>query len=190
MIAKMSRENRAAVLTLLKKFYQTDLKKPFPKKSLLYLKGSLERPKNDDDTSHQVHYEANFSYLVGINCVYYDSVIDFEKDEVYLVDILDTYKNNKWVQGVTPEKLKEFQLSGIINKNDLTEFIQKRTPEVIFINRGIARLNGRWSNFWIPNELETFRDIMDLDSTYPLINLARTRKNPTEIELMKEVILI
>jgi Xaa-Pro aminopeptidase len=187
MIAKMCKENRAALLDLLKSSYKKNPNKSFPKKSLLYLKGSVERSRHDDDVNHQTHYEPNFSYLVGFNCVYYDSVIDFETDEVFLVDILNYYQNNKWVQGVTPKQMKEYQLSGVIQQDQLSAFIKSKDPEQIFINRGVARSNERWSHHWVPDQMEEFRNIMNFDMIYPMVNLARTKKNPTEIKLMREV---
>lgn len=183
----MTKENRAAVVKLLKKIYQDNLQKPLPQKSLLYLKGSFGKARYDDDVNNTLHYEATFSYLVGLNCLYMDSVIDLATNEVYLVDILDKYRENIWVQGVSPEQLQEFGLKEVINKQELAKFVGEKNPEVIFINRGIHRRNKKWSHHWVPDELEEFRHLMNFDLIYPIINLARTVKNPTEIQLMREV---
>ena len=183
----MTKENREAVLKLLQKNYQNNLKKAFPKKSLIYLKGSFEKARYDDDAPNTIFYEANFSYLVGLNCLYMDSVIDLCTDEVFLVDILDKYRGNIWEQGVTPEQLQEYGLKRVLSKQELTQFVEDRSPEVIFIHRGIQRGNEKWSHHWVPDELEKFRPLMDFDCLYPALNLARTVKNPTEIQLMREV---
>lgn len=183
----MTRENRAALLKRLKNLYKDCLKKPFPEKSLIYLRGSYERSKLEDDTSHQPFYEANFSYLVGLNCLYYDSVIDLATDEVFLVDVLDTYKDNYWRNGVTSQQMEEFRLKAILGREELGDFVRSRDTETIFINRGVHRGESRLTHFWVPKELEEFRAIMDFDSLYPQLCLTRTVKNPTELKLMKEV---
>jgi Xaa-Pro aminopeptidase len=190
MIAQMTRENRAALLKRLKAFYKNSLSLEFPKKALIYLKGSVERSKFDDDTNHLTMYEANFSYLVGLNCVYYDSLIDLSTDEVYLVDILDYYRGNIWHHPVTPEKLKEYGLKAVLNKDELNGMVKKLAPEKIFINRSVQRSESRWTHYWVPEELEEFRDLMDFDSLYPMICKTRTIKNPTELKCMKEVIVL
>lgn len=183
----MSKENRAAVLALISNYFETTLKQPLETESFIYMKGSFPKNKHDDDCSYEVQYEANNSYMVGLNTLYYDSLIDLSDDKVYLVDILNKYKNNIWVQSIQKEKMHEFGIEDVISQEDLGPFLKQKKVARIFINRGVNVNENRFSNHWVPPQLKEFQSVLDFDTLYPLLNLARTIKNPTEIKLMKEV---
>jgi hypothetical protein len=186
----MCQENRLAVKKELLSHFQKSLELVWPTSPVIYLKGSYHLSRNDDDVCHfPIEYDAYFSYLVGINCVDYDSVINLNNDEVFLVDIHSKFEGDFIHKQVTPSELQKFGISRVLSQSELVSYLSDQKVDRIFFNRGVRARQNIWSNFWLPPQLDSFSGAFDFDSLYPALNHCRSFKNSTETELMREVSL-
>ena len=189
MLAAMMHENRQITKQMLQsrlhaKGMSTSLSKHF-----IYLKGSFEVKRFDDDVCHTPKFEANFSYLTGLNCLSYDSLLDLENDRVYLVDILNKYKGGFIYKEASAKDMAIWGIDGCLDEKGLEDYLEGTGVERIYLYHGASEREKVWSNHWVPRVLEQWAGVMDFDTLYPGLNGLRAVKNPVEIRAMREVIL-
>lgn len=189
MLAGMMHENRQITKRMLQSRLHAKGKSPSLSKHFIYLKGSFDVKRFDDDVCHAPKFEANFSYLTGLNCLSYDSLLDLGNDRVYLVDILNKYKGGFIYKEASAEDMARWNIDGCLDEKGLSDYLEGIGVERIYLYHGAMEREKRWSNHWVPEVLERWEGVLDFDTLYPGLNDLRTVKNAIEIQAMRDVVV-
>ena len=178
-------------------------------KSIAIFKGSYRFHNYDTSNTYTPKYDQNFIYLFGIHEFGFDGFIDLTNSNSYLVKSSESL--NGFVSGfveneskseyqlklnqvscqteITKQEAKDrFGISGIFTQTEFLEFLEATNPERIYLNYGIDRYTGVKSNTYDnPRVLDQFKDVIDRDTTYPILNNTRTIKSKEEISFMRQI---
>lgn len=177
--------------------------------SIALFKGSY-RFHHYDTTNHYNHkYDQNFVYLFGIQEFGFDGFIDLANDQSYLIkntektdglilgfneNLSDSVykrlidKSHKKAELTDQEAQDRYGIHAILTHTQFLEFLEKLNPQKIFINHGIDRYTGIKSNSYDDSTvLEKYKDVIDKDTSYPVLNNTRTIKSPEEVEFMRAI---
>ena len=178
-------------------------------KSIVIFKGSYLFHNYDTSNTYAPKYDQNFIYLFGIHEFGFDGFIDLANSNSYLIKSSESL--NGFVSGFAENEPKsEYQLklsqdsrqteitkqeaqdrfgvTGIFTQVEFLEFLEKYKPERVYLNYGIDRYTGVKSNSYDePQVLDQFKDIIDRDTTYPILNNTRTIKSKEEISFMRQI---
>ena len=188
MLKKMCAKNRERLYKNLKSKIGDDLEN-----SIILMKGSYYDYENDSDTNYSLaRYEANFTYLFGLEKMDVDAGIDLKTNEAFFI-----LKEKDYMEKVIHGKLEKedseklFGISKIYREKEFIEYLKNRNLQRILIHKGIDPGSGHLSNFYDNPEIIDFlkneKIKIDEDTLYPILNNTRTIKSEEELECMREI---
>lgn len=157
--------------------------------SVILIKGSHTFPEHDSDTYYSMpKYEINFMYLFGVRRMDVHGMIDLSDSKVYLV-VPDIKLPDAFIEKrVDRDEADAFGIEKVITKSELIEFLKAKELKKIYINHGIDRYTKIESSTFDDNEiLNPYKDKLDYDTLYPVLNNTRTVKSEVEMEFMRDI---
>ena len=159
-------------------------------KCLFLVKGSKLYPENDADTNYTpLKYEENIQYLFGIKKEDVDGMIDLDTGKSYLISAdptPDDFFISKFLN--RDDAVNVYGADDFVYHSGLKELISKLGPQRIYIYKGVDTNSDHWSNYYDrPDIIESFKDIIDEDTMYPVLNELRCIKNKEELNLFREI---
>ena len=157
--------------------------------SVILMKGSYTVPEYDSDTYYSLpKYEINFVYLFGIRRMEVHGLIDLSDSKAYLI-VPDTKLPDSFIEKrVEKAEADGYGIERVMTRSELIEFLKQKDPSKVYINFGIDRYTKRESNKFNDNDIiDPYKDKIDCNTLYPILNNTRTIKSDTEIEFMKDI---
>jgi Xaa-Pro aminopeptidase len=156
--------------------------------SIALFKGSHYFYAYDTSIYYPPKYDQNFVYLFGLEDMSFDGFIELDVGKAYLVQM----KNAEPLVNFPLEEWKEsFGIEDVFSHDQFEDYLTKKPPQKVFINSGIDRYTGVNSNTYDNADiLSRFKESVDSDTTYPILNDTRTIKSPEEIHFMREMGMI
>lgn len=158
--------------------------------TLLLLKGSQVFPEYDADTYYTpVKYEEVIQYLFGVRKEDVDALIDLETGKSYLISADPTPDDFFISKFLTKEDaISIYGVDDFTYHSGLRDLVQSLNPKKIFLYKGIDSYSHLWSNYYDRQDvIGQFKDIVDEDTIYPILNELRCLKNEEELELFRKV---
>jgi Xaa-Pro aminopeptidase len=157
--------------------------------SIALFKGSHYFFAYDAPVYYPPKYDQNFVYLFGLEDMNFDGFIELDGGKTYLVQ---QHKCSEPLINYPVEEWKDsFGVEAVLTHNQFVEYLTQKTLKKVFVNHGVDRYTGVKSNSYDNSEvLDKLKDIIDNDTTYPILNNTRTIKSPEEIEFMREIGMI
>ena len=157
--------------------------------SFVLLKGSRTCPEYNADTNYYpIKYEENIQYLFGIRKEGVDALIDLQNNKAYLVGADPNPDDYFYSKYLTKEDALALYGVDFIYQSQLLSFLQKASPQKLYIYKGIMSTSRRWSNsFYNKDVFEQFEDQIETDSLFPLLNSIRCIKSTAEQDRFKEI---
>ena len=161
--------------------------------SMILLRGSYYYNENDSDTTYGLaRFEANFTYLFGLEKMNIDGGIDLATNEPFFIleqeDYMKKVINGKLTKS---EAFDIYGVSKVYTKNEFINFLKTRGLKKIFIHKGIDSGSGHLSNYYKNEDIiKNIKDLkieIDENTLYPILNNTRTIKSQEEIECMREI---
>lgn len=179
------------------------------KNAIALFKGSYRFHQYDTTNSYPVKHDQNFVYLFGVEEFGYDGFVDLASARSYLIkgtEKVDGFIGSdrtkvaasdfkKWADqshqkpDLTDEQVRTlYGIERIMSRAEFLEYLDQQKPTKIYINHGIDRYTGIPSNAYDDAEvLEKYKDSIDRDTIYPVLNETRTIKTAAEIEYMRKI---
>ena len=185
---------------------------PKLKESIAVFAGSYRFHHYDTTSNYPLKVDQNFAYLFGVADFGYDGFIDLNDQKSYLVKTDESTKGytsgsspsidqsnyqkminkNNHYKGLTNDEAQaRFGIHSILTNQAFLDFLDKKNPEKVYLNSGIDRFTGIEVNSFSPERLgEKYKEIIDYDTLYPVLNNSRTIKSHEEAEFMREICMI
>jgi Xaa-Pro dipeptidase len=164
-----------------------------PKGALILLKGSFFYPEYDADSYYcREKYEENIQYLFGIMFEDVDALIDLENYSCFFI-VKDLDPNSFFYskQLHKEEARNVYGVDDVLSEKDLIKYLEDVKPTKILIYKGIDTASNNYSMFYDNKKvLEPYKDIVDEDTLFPILNEVRCLKSLEEVEMFKEVCAI
>jgi len=157
--------------------------------SVILMKGSHTFPEHDSDTYYSLpKYEINFVYLFGVRRMEVHGLIDLSDSKAYLI-VPDVKLPDSFIEKrIDGHEASEYGIDNVLTRSELIEFLKKKELDKIYINYGIDRYTKIEANEFDDVEiLDPYKDKLDYDTLYPLLNNTRTIKSDTEMQFMKDI---
>lgn len=180
MLKTLVQTNRARVIKALKAVTSTD-------GAAILMRGHRPAHEHDACSTHpHMQFEANFSYVFGVQVYHFDGLLFLDSEEAYLINRLEE-SNLKFTVPSASLLADNYGIGGVVPSSSLLDVLKKRNVTRVFLHSGDDIMTGIHSNEFEHPDLEKIKEIVDRDALYPILNATRAIKSEIELKFMEEV---